>query len=59
MLSGAIILDEQSMYKWHELILLSLCSSICVVGIIIIIKKPKSKKEKVNEDKPLQHLEKV
>ena len=41
LLCGGIILNEQKLYKWWELILLLLCSIICMLGIKIFISKPK------------------
>jgi hypothetical protein len=42
MASGAIILNEQKMYKWYELINLFLCSIICICGVVMIVQKPSS-----------------
>ena len=41
MMGGAVILNEQAWYTWAELIVLVLCSFICIAGVIIIVKKPK------------------
>lgn len=43
LICGGIILDEQRLYKWWQLILLLGCSLICIIGIIIFITKPKIK----------------
>lgn len=42
MMGGAIILNEQAMYTVNELIVLILCSFICIAGVIIIVRKPKN-----------------
>lgn len=38
---GAQILDEKRLYSNEELLYLTACSLICVLGIAIIIRKPK------------------
>jgi len=42
MASGAIILNEQKMYKWYELVNLFLCAIICICGVVMIVQKPPS-----------------
>ena len=37
MASGAIILNEQKMYKWYELVNLLLCAIICICGVVMIV----------------------
>ena len=37
MASGAIILNEQKMYKWYELVNLFLCAIICICGVVMIV----------------------
>jgi hypothetical protein len=38
---GAIILDERDMYRWFELIFLVFCSTLCIAGVFIMVRKPK------------------
>ena len=41
MLCGAVILDEYLMYTSDELITLFVCLVVCVIGITMLVKKPK------------------
>ena len=50
MLSGAIIMNEQKMYSWTELFELFLSSIVCIVGVLIIIKKNKTTVGNENDD---------
>ena len=40
LINGTIILDEQRLYKWWELLVLFFCAMICMCGIYIIVQKP-------------------
>ena len=40
MFCGTVILNESSMYTVGELLLLCLFSSICIIGIFVLVKKP-------------------
>ena len=40
--SGSIILNEQKMYKWYELVNLFLSAVICICGVFMIVQKPAS-----------------
>lgn len=39
-LCGGIILNEEAMYQWYELLELIACSLICILGIVLIVKHP-------------------
>ena len=41
LICGGIILNEQKLYKWYELLILFMCSVVCIIGIYIFISKPK------------------
>ena len=56
MLSGIVILDEKDLYSPPELGTLILYSVICIVGIVIIAKKPSCKCRR-NKNKILRILE--
>lgn len=41
LICGGIILNEQKLYLWWELVILLMCCIVCILGIKIFISKPK------------------
>jgi hypothetical protein len=39
--AGAIILQEARLYKWWEFMFVVLCGFISIIGVYVIVKKPK------------------
>lgn len=48
--AGAIVMQEAKLYKWWEFLLVVLCALISVLGVYVIVKKPKLTKEVVEDN---------
>jgi fatty-acid desaturase len=43
--AGAIVMQEYKLYKWYEFIFVILCGIISIIGVYVIVHRPKTIKK--------------